>query len=270
MASNINPIYSRVADIQGGVLLGNFANTLSTTSLATDYTGQPTFNIPIFNVDAVNGGYIQKIRFKAAGTNVAALARIYINDGDLNTLALVGSLSAVTPTGTPFTTGGTLLGGTTGQNYYAKVQAIGGWGGHSIVSQESLGVTVASGTTAGSIVWSWTASSGPVDSYRVFVGGVSGGEYVYFDTGSATASFTQTQSVIAGQYANPVDGTTTNMFIGEVSLPATTASNVTAGVEIDYPLNIALPPGYRILVGMHSTAVLVSGGWVATVFGGKY
>lgn len=44
---------------------------------------------------------------------------------------------------------------------------------------------------------------------------------------------------------------------GEVSLPATTAAHP---IEINYPLEFALPPGFQILVELAANA-----GWVATV-----
>ena len=274
MPSNINPIYTRIADIQGGTLLGNITATSSALSASADYTGQASTNVPIFTADATNGGYIQKIRCKAAGTNSAvALLKIYLNEGKLNTVSPASSLAAVTPTGLPFTTGGTLLGGgTVVQNYFAKVQAIDSWGGYGILSLESAagGVPIALGVTTGSITWSWTAATGPVAYYRVYVGTVAGGEYSYFDTTTATASYTQTAPFVAGQFANPIENTTTNMFIGEIALPTTSASSTLAGPEIDYILNVALPPGYRIIVGLHQASVQATGGWVVTVFGGKY
>lgn len=61
-----------------------------------------------------------------------------------------------------------------------------------------------------------------------------------------------------------------NSFIGEISLPATTASATAATPDIDYvfPLpGLALNPGFRIFVGL---GTLVAGGWVVTPFGGKY
>lgn len=58
-----------------------------------------------------------------------------------------------------------------------------------------------------------------------------------------------------------------NVFYGEISLPATTAIATAATVEIDYPLNFALPAGFRIYIGLGTA---VSAGWVATVVGGKY
>ena len=60
---------------------------------------------------------------------------------------------------------------------------------------------------------------------------------------------------------------TNNVFYGEVSLPATTASAVSATAEIDYPLNFALPAGFRIYFGL---ATAVAAGWVATAIAGKY
>lgn len=58
-----------------------------------------------------------------------------------------------------------------------------------------------------------------------------------------------------------------NVFYGEISLPATTAIATAATVEIDYPLNFALPAGFRIYIGLGTA---VAAGWVATVVGGKY
>ena len=60
-----------------------------------------------------------------------------------------------------------------------------------------------------------------------------------------------------------------NTFYGEISLPATTASTTAATVDVDYPLNIALPPGYRIVIGISATTTLASG-WVPTVIAGAY
>lgn len=58
-----------------------------------------------------------------------------------------------------------------------------------------------------------------------------------------------------------------NSFYGEVSLPATTAIATAATIEIDYPLNFALNPGFCIYVGLGTT---VAAGWVPTVIGGEY
>ncbi|WP_020469331.1 hypothetical protein [Zavarzinella formosa] len=60
---------------------------------------------------------------------------------------------------------------------------------------------------------------------------------------------------------------TNNCFFGEITLPATTATSAGATIEIDYPLNLALPAGFKIYFGLGTA---VSAGWVATVVGGRY
>lgn len=140
MAGNASPIFSRVGEIEWG------AATLATVS-AADYTGVGAHNQLCFTADATNGGYVQRLRFKAIGTNVAAVARVYINNGSTN--------------------------------------------------------------------------------------------------GTAT----------------------NNTLYGELSLPATTAATTSATVDVDYPLNFALPPGYRIYVGLGAT---VAAGWIVTTIGGAY
>jgi hypothetical protein len=245
MAGNAAPIFSRVGDIQGGVNL---------TSAAADYTGQNINNAIVFTADSTNGGFVQRLRFKAIGTNAATVCRVYYNSG---TGRLAASISAVsgTPTGTPSTTGGTLMAG----NYFAKIIAVDQYGSLTAASTESAAVAV-TGTT-GSIVWNWTAVTGAV-SYMVFVGPVTGGQVTWFTT--ATNSLTQTAAIGNRDSINSIATTT---LIGEVALPATTAATTTSTVDIDYPLNIALPPGGRILVGL---GALVAAGWNVTCYGGKY
>jgi hypothetical protein len=59
-----------------------------------------------------------------------------------------------------------------------------------------------------------------------------------------------------------------NTFYGEIALPATTASaSSQTGADIDYPMNIALPPGWKIYVGLGTA---VAAGWVVTPVAGKY
>lgn len=251
MAGNTTPIFSRVGDIQGGALL---------QTGVSDYTGTNVAIIPIFNADVTNGGFVQRLRFKAgAGNNAVTVARVWINDGVLNQTSplSVPQWGAVTPS----TTGGSLNTGT----FYAKIQAVDQWGGTGIASTETaaISLTGAPGNT-GSITYNWTGTSG-ASYYRVWVGPAAGGEYAYFTT--TTNAFVQTVPYITGQIANPADYGSNNMFYGEVSLPATTAIATAATVEVDYPMNIAIPPGFRVLVGLGTT---VSGGWIVTAIGGKY
>lgn len=145
MAANTAPIYS----IRGDSSVNNATTMPSTfTTAAADYTGATaTNNKLVFTADATNGGFLQRLRFKALGTNTASVARVFINNGSANTTA-----------------------------------------------------------------------------------------------------------------AN-------NAFYGEISLPATTAIATAATVEIDYPMNFALKPGFTIYVGLGTT---VAAGWVCTAVGGQY
>ena len=58
-----------------------------------------------------------------------------------------------------------------------------------------------------------------------------------------------------------------NTFYDEVSLPATTAVANAATQAIDAMLNIPLPPGYKIYVGLGTA---VAAGWVVTTVAGNY
>jgi hypothetical protein len=71
MPANTAPIFTKIADVQWitGTTLNN---TYDLTS--------GTINL-LFTSDATNGGYIQRIRFKALGTTVATVARVFINNG---------------------------------------------------------------------------------------------------------------------------------------------------------------------------------------------
>lgn len=145
MAANTQPIYSISGDVS--VDSGTTMATTFTTA-AADYTGATaTHNKLVFTANATNGGFIQRLRFKAVGTNTASVARIFLNNGSANTTA-----------------------------------------------------------------------------------------------------------------AN-------NSFYGEVSLPGTTAIATAATIDIDYPMNFALPPGFRIYVGLGTT---VAAGWVCVAIGGEY
>lgn len=65
-------------------------------------------------------------------------------------------------------------------------------------------------------------------------------------------------------------GTATNsIFIGELGVPATTASASSALPDFVYPLNFALPPAYKIIITI-GTAPGGSGQFSAAVIGGKY
>ena len=251
MAGNTSPIFSRVGDISGSVIL---------TTQAQDYNGQGVNNSIVYQADPTNGGFVQRLRFKALGTNIQTVARIFINEGYV---PLAPTAAAPTLSGqTTATSGGFLQPGT----YYAKAQSLDQWGAPSAMSTEASQVTT--GTTS-TITWNWAAVAGAV-SYRIFVGPASNSQVIYFTTN--TNSYTMTTATInlatnLPAQGNPSDFLTNNYLYGEISLPATSQSNNSATVDVDYPMNIALPPGYHIVVGLGTT---VAAGWTVTTIAGKY
>ena len=78
MPANTNPIYTLAPDIEWGAYALSAANTTK--------SGTGTV-LTVFTADATNGGYVNKIRFRAAGTNVATVARVFINNGADNSVS---------------------------------------------------------------------------------------------------------------------------------------------------------------------------------------
>lgn len=248
MAGNNDPIYSRRGNITRAALL---------KTAAADYTGVSPYNKEVFAADATNGSYLQRLRFKAIGTNVATVARIYINDGDQAEQfgAAIGA-----PTGTPSASGGTVWAGT----YYAMIVAVDAKNRLTPIGTISTGVTT-TGVT-GSIAWSWTAPTNVnVVSYRIYVGVTNAVEALTRYFTSATNSFSQISMYTEGTFDDPQVGN--SKLYGEISLPATTAIATAATSDIDYPMNFALPPGYEVYVGLGTT---VAAGWVVLPIGGDY
>ena len=79
MAANVQPIYSKVADIQWATAIVQSANTTTDLTSGTIY--------PIFTADTTNGGYVQRIRFRPLGSNAATVARVWINNGSTTATA---------------------------------------------------------------------------------------------------------------------------------------------------------------------------------------
>jgi hypothetical protein len=84
MPANLDPIYSRLGEVSSN---GTTSFGAAITTATGDYTGASANHALVFTADATNGGFIQRLRFSAIGTNVATVARIYINNGSANTTA---------------------------------------------------------------------------------------------------------------------------------------------------------------------------------------
>lgn len=95
MAKNFAPRYT----VEGNVSSDNSTGMAPTfTTAAADYDGTTaTHNKLVFTADATNGSRLAGIHFDAKGTNVASVARVYINNGSTNATAtnnsLVGKIS---------------------------------------------------------------------------------------------------------------------------------------------------------------------------------
>ena len=77
MAANTAPIFSISGDIEWG------ATAITTANTAKDGTGTV---LTVFTA-GVDGGFVQRIRFRSAGTNIATVARVFINNGSTNATA---------------------------------------------------------------------------------------------------------------------------------------------------------------------------------------
>jgi hypothetical protein len=71
MPANTSPIFTLVPDIQWADAI-TVANTTKDLTSGTNYLA--------FS-GSVNGSFVQRIRFRTLGTNVASVARVWINNG---------------------------------------------------------------------------------------------------------------------------------------------------------------------------------------------
>jgi hypothetical protein len=76
MAMNTAPIYSAAPIVTWG--------TVTTANTAKDGTGTV---VTVFTADATNGGRVEKLKVRAAGTNVATALRVFLNNGSTNATA---------------------------------------------------------------------------------------------------------------------------------------------------------------------------------------
>jgi hypothetical protein len=138
------------------------------------------------------------------------------------------------------------------------------------MSAESSGVSVTGPT--GNVTWSWAGVAG-AQYYRLFVGGATNAQVIYFNTTGNVVTYIQNTATVnlatnIPARGNPEDFISQNFLYGELSLPATTFSATAAtSFDIDYPINIAMPPSYHIVVGLGTS---VANGWQVTAVGGQY
>ena len=98
---------------------------------------------------------------------------------------------------------------------------------------------------------------------------------------SASGSFLQrvrfkasgsTTATVARIFINNGGDTTTaanNFLYDEITLSAVTATQTAATTVFELPMNIALPPAYRIIATIGTTQI-AGGGWYVGAIGGSY
>lgn len=180
---NTDPIYSKVGAISWSSLI---------TAAAGEYTGSDNRNTVVFESNEDNGGYIQRLRFKAASAsnNVASVARIYINNGLSNqsVISAPGTPTAVAHTGL---TGGVAHSAT----YYGKVVSVGEGGDLGAVSAEgSVAVTGPTGSATWTIVTPSTTHR--IACSRLYVGFATGVQNEYFNIPKSSITASQSGTTL--------------------------------------------------------------------------
>ena len=79
MPANIDPIYSKRANVDWVSIPSGAAANTAVDGTGTVYTA--------WTADADNGGFIQKLRIKAANISAATVLRVFINNGGSNATA---------------------------------------------------------------------------------------------------------------------------------------------------------------------------------------
>lgn len=107
MVANTSPIYTKAPNLSTDGVNGMGA---AITLAANDFTGAGANNALVFTANATEPSYIRKLHFKAIGTNVQTVARIFLNNGATNATATnnryfddfqlpATTVSATSPTG---------------------------------------------------------------------------------------------------------------------------------------------------------------------------
>ena len=82
MPANTAPIFTLLPEI-----LWN--NSVTAANTTTDLTSGTIYDV---FTGGTNGSYVQKIRFRHVGTNVATVVRVWLNNGGVTTTALNNTL----------------------------------------------------------------------------------------------------------------------------------------------------------------------------------
>lgn len=125
----------------------------------------------------------------------------------------------------------------------------------------------------GSIQWSPavsaanTAMDGTGTVSTVWTADATNGGYLQYIKCKALGTNTQTVARFFVNNGSDTTNSANNVLFGELTLAGTAGSNTTALQEYTFPVNVALPPNYKIIV---TIATAVAAGWEFTGVGGSY
>lgn len=106
------------------------------------------------------------------------------------------------------------------------------------------------------------------NSATVFSASISG-SFVQRVRFKASGSTTATAARVFINKGLDTGSAANNVLFDEITLPLITATQTAATAVYELPMNVALPPAYRILVTL-ATAQSAGGGWYASAVGGSY
>lgn len=83
MAVNTSPVFTKTGNVSADNSTTMTTNALTATA---DYTGASANHVLVHTAGA-DGSFVRRLKFVAKGTNTASVARIYLNNGSVNTTA---------------------------------------------------------------------------------------------------------------------------------------------------------------------------------------
>lgn len=130
-------------------------------------------------------------------------------------------------------------------------------------------------SSAGDIQWTTiqtaanTTYDGTIGTPAIAFSASSAGGFVQRLRFKASGSSTTTVARVFINNGQATGSVGNNVLFDEITLTATTATQIAATTVYEVPLNIALPAGYRILTTL-GTVQAAGGGWYAAAIGGSY
>lgn len=112
-----------------------------------------------------------------------------------------------------------------------------------------------------------TAKDGTGAALNVFTADVTNGSYISSIIFRAAGTNTASVGRIFINNGGTNSVASNNSLFGEITLTSTTLSEVASTANYVYPMNIGLPPGYKIYITLGTA---VAAGYYITTIGGDY